>query len=236
MSYRTSPFIRCLHSNILTIAYSHPRREPGEGLKNAYLPSGRWQRIRTPEGDQIKIRVDDHHLHSPTPNTFVYNAYVPGQPIEHDPGECQYCEDPYDSCSELETDEARYAHPDSFEPPPNPCNGYLDVIITGEVDEEHAKAWGNYVFRGRVRAYDGLIVFYREAVSLPLPPFTSRLSSFVIPSLFVPSVHIPTRPHILNSPNRKLKLTTIHRSHPVSSPDAGYSVDIFLLVRILWGG
>ncbi|KAF8588315.1 hypothetical protein K439DRAFT_1658539 [Ramaria rubella] len=38
---------------------------------------------------------------------------------------------------------------------------HIDVIITGETDYAHGKAWGAYTFYGRVRKLDGLVVLVR---------------------------------------------------------------------------
>ncbi|KAJ4481943.1 hypothetical protein J3R30DRAFT_3286192 [Lentinula aciculospora] len=45
------------------------------------------------------------------------------------------------------------------------CNGIRDVLITGSTDPRHAEAWGNWVWRGRVRKWDGLVGLVRSADS-----------------------------------------------------------------------
>ncbi|KAF7796201.1 hypothetical protein EIP86_007375 [Pleurotus ostreatoroseus] len=45
-----------------------------------------------------------------------------------------------------------------------PCTGVRDVIVTGQTIPRHAEAWHNYVFYGRVRAYDGLIALVRKPI------------------------------------------------------------------------
>ncbi|KAJ3863174.1 hypothetical protein EV359DRAFT_43646 [Lentinula novae-zelandiae] len=43
-----------------------------------------------------------------------------------------------------------------------PCNGIRDVLITGSTDPRHAAAWGKWVWRGRVRKWDGLVGLVRS--------------------------------------------------------------------------
>ncbi|KAJ3983586.1 hypothetical protein F5890DRAFT_1413391 [Lentinula detonsa] len=44
-----------------------------------------------------------------------------------------------------------------------PCNGIRDVLITGNTDPRHAAAWGNWVWKGRVRKWDGMVGLVRSA-------------------------------------------------------------------------
>lgn len=44
-----------------------------------------------------------------------------------------------------------------------PCDGVRDVLVTGTTDPRHAAAWGNWIWRGRVRTWDGLVGFVRSA-------------------------------------------------------------------------
>ncbi|KAH7870954.1 uncharacterized protein C8R40DRAFT_1175185 [Lentinula edodes] len=48
-----------------------------------------------------------------------------------------------------------------------PCNGIRDVLITGSTDPRHAAAWGKWVWRGRVRKWDGLVGLVRSVDSGP---------------------------------------------------------------------
>ncbi|KAJ3904290.1 hypothetical protein F5879DRAFT_802027 [Lentinula edodes] len=59
-----------------------------------------------------------------------------------------------DGSEELIEDLPPYVPSDKTIPP---CNGVLDVLITGGTDPRHAAAWGNWVWRGRVRKWDGLV-------------------------------------------------------------------------------
>ncbi|TFK70059.1 hypothetical protein BDN72DRAFT_959081 [Pluteus cervinus] len=43
------------------------------------------------------------------------------------------------------------------------CRGIRDIIITGTTDYKHARAWGDYVYFGRVRQWDGLIGILRRS-------------------------------------------------------------------------
>ncbi|KAJ3844549.1 hypothetical protein F5878DRAFT_525570 [Lentinula raphanica] len=43
-----------------------------------------------------------------------------------------------------------------------PCNGIRDVVITGSTDPRHAAAWGDWVWRGRVRKWDGMVGLVRS--------------------------------------------------------------------------
>ncbi|EJD03492.1 uncharacterized protein FOMMEDRAFT_166890 [Fomitiporia mediterranea MF3/22] len=45
-----------------------------------------------------------------------------------------------------------------------PCNGVLDVVFTGITEERHGDAWCHYMYYGRLREWDGLIVL----VGVPL--------------------------------------------------------------------
>jgi len=47
------------------------------------------------------------------------------------------------------------------------CNGIRDVLITGSTDPRHAAAWGKWVWRGRVRKWDGLVGLVRSADNGP---------------------------------------------------------------------
>ncbi|KAJ4467823.1 hypothetical protein J3R30DRAFT_1736831 [Lentinula aciculospora] len=46
-----------------------------------------------------------------------------------------------------------------------PCNGIRDVLITGSTDPRHAAAWGKWIWRGRVRKWDGLVGLVRSVDS-----------------------------------------------------------------------
>jgi hypothetical protein len=77
----------------------------------------------------------------------------------------------------------------------NACNGIQDIIVTGSVcipfpighpfrhsnfawphfqtDPHHGQAWSHYMFYGRVRTWDGLIVILRIPVSVHLLAFST---------------------------------------------------------------
>jgi hypothetical protein len=130
-----------------------PWEEPGEGLKNGWLP-----------GD-LEWSFHDNHVQIKCANKkYEYEAYDPIVPISHDEDECTYC-DPVESDSEFDTEDDYDHDPGLFVPPLQECAKYVDIIITGETDTVHAKAWGNFKFWGRIRAYDGLIVMVRKSVS-----------------------------------------------------------------------
>jgi hypothetical protein len=131
-----------------------PWDEPGEGLKNGWLPRDmNWNF----HDDEVQIDLDNKR--------YYYEAYCPNVPILHDEDDCTYCE-PVESESESESESEPDHVPGTFVPSPQECAKYVDIIITGETDPEHAKAWGNFRFWGRIRLYDGLIVMVRESVSL----------------------------------------------------------------------
>ncbi|KAJ4487154.1 hypothetical protein C8J55DRAFT_487309 [Lentinula edodes] len=65
--------------------------------------------------------------------------------------EVEHCAD---GSEELIEDLPPYVPSDKTIPP---CNGVLDVLITGVTDPRHAAAWGNWAWRGRVRKWDGLV-------------------------------------------------------------------------------
>ncbi|KAJ3726400.1 hypothetical protein DFJ43DRAFT_567771 [Lentinula guzmanii] len=48
-----------------------------------------------------------------------------------------------------------------------PCNGIRDVLITGNTDPRHAAVWGNWVWKGRVRKWDGMVGLVRSANNGP---------------------------------------------------------------------
>ena len=51
-----------------------------------------------------------------------------------------------------------------------PCNGVLDIVFTGHTEQRHGDAWCNYMYYGRLREWDGLIVLIGIPVCLsPLP-------------------------------------------------------------------
>ncbi|KAL5533823.1 hypothetical protein ACEPAG_283 [Sanghuangporus baumii] len=50
-----------------------------------------------------------------------------------------------------------------------PCNGILDVVFTGLTEKRHGDAWCHYMYYGRLREWDGLIVLVGVP---PPPPFT----------------------------------------------------------------
>ncbi|EGO31272.1 hypothetical protein SERLADRAFT_353830 [Serpula lacrymans var. lacrymans S7.9] len=45
------------------------------------------------------------------------------------------------------------------------CSGILDIVLTGETDLNHSRAWNPYKFYGRVRLWDGLIAIVRVPVN-----------------------------------------------------------------------
>ena len=101
--------------------------------------------------DSVEIETDRGKI--------TYEEYIPGVPLTHDEESCNYCDPVLDAGSSDH-------HPGSFVPPEPKCSQYDDVVITGETDFEHAKAWGEFKFFGRVRSFDGLIVMVRISVSL----------------------------------------------------------------------
>jgi len=129
--------------------------EPGEGLKNAWFP--RAAHIRQ-FSDNIKIDVDE--------DQYQYEMYD-SEPLWHEKDDCNYCDSDDD---DPDIDE-NYSYPGAFRPASYDCPKYLDIIITGETDIEHARAWGNYRFYGRIRPFDGLIVMVRESLT---PESTGR--------------------------------------------------------------
>lgn len=62
--------------------------------------------------------------------------------------------------SEAESDDEAYGHTQSPSHIPV-CNGVRDILFTGGTDPQHAAAWGDYTFFGRVRPSDGLIGIVR---------------------------------------------------------------------------
>lgn len=48
-----------------------------------------------------------------------------------------------------------------------PCNGILDVVFTGITEKRHGDAWCHYLYYGRLREWDGLIVLVAVPVSIP---------------------------------------------------------------------
>ncbi|KAJ3733312.1 hypothetical protein DFJ43DRAFT_995509 [Lentinula guzmanii] len=65
-----------------------------------------------------------------------------------------------------------------------PCNGIRDVLITGNTDPRHAAAWGNWVWKGRVRKWDGMVGLVRSAnngvsINLFLSSWTLLLTTFL---------------------------------------------------------
>lgn len=45
------------------------------------------------------------------------------------------------------------------------CTGVQDIIFTGETEERHGDAWCHYLYYGRLRPWDGLIVLVGVPVS-----------------------------------------------------------------------
>jgi hypothetical protein len=94
---------------------------------------------------------------------YQYESCDPNVPLYHEEEDCTYCDDDGDD-PELNQN---YSYPGAFRPISYDCPKYLDVIIVGETDPEHANAWGNFRFYGRIRRFDGLIVMVRESVCIP---------------------------------------------------------------------
>lgn len=46
-----------------------------------------------------------------------------------------------------------------------PCHGVQDIIFTGITEERHGNAWCHYMYYGRLREWDGLIVLVGVPVS-----------------------------------------------------------------------
>jgi hypothetical protein len=55
------------------------------------------------------------------------------------------------------------------------CNGILDIVLAGETDPRHGKAWHHYKFYGRVREWDGLVALIR----VPTHPSSAALGVWI---------------------------------------------------------
>ncbi|KAJ6625940.1 hypothetical protein B0H10DRAFT_2211476 [Mycena sp. CBHHK59/15] len=66
-----------------------------------------------------------------------------------------------------------YETPATGEVPARRPGEIVDVFVTGQTDDPHAKAWGSFDVRGRVRLSDGLVVLRRESASDSFGPSLS---------------------------------------------------------------
>lgn len=71
-------------------------------------------------------------------------------------------DDETDADSDMEEDEGEEWEATIEE---GPCNGILDVVFTGVTEERHGDAWCHYMYYGRLREWDGLIVLVGVPVS-----------------------------------------------------------------------
>ncbi|KZV74146.1 hypothetical protein PENSPDRAFT_749642 [Peniophora sp. CONT] len=58
--------------------------------------------------------------------------------------------------------------------PVSSCSGVVDIIITGETDENHGLAWGHFTIFGRVRTWDGLVALVRAPAEPGRPRWVFR--------------------------------------------------------------
>ncbi|KAI0759283.1 hypothetical protein BD413DRAFT_617880 [Trametes elegans] len=62
------------------------------------------------------------------------------------------------------------------------CSGILDILLTGTTHPRHARAYGNFIYYGRVRSWDGLVVLVRVPGPhlAPLSPRPETLDTYVL--------------------------------------------------------
>ncbi|KAJ3806997.1 hypothetical protein F5876DRAFT_48969 [Lentinula aff. lateritia] len=152
-----------------------------QGIKDSWFPPNTTLSIK---GDRVIASVP-----SSGPTNEEYEKRKPG--TFHDRETCMGCiarerallvarteaqasmdidlEHPADASSDEFSDEDVSEEPTEDLPPyvPSaetipPCNGIRDVLITGSTDPRHAAAWGKWVWRGRVRKWDGLVGLVRS--------------------------------------------------------------------------
>ncbi|KAF8552044.1 hypothetical protein OG21DRAFT_1511976 [Imleria badia] len=140
-----------------------PRRDGlGEDIFNAWLPQD-LNFIRRSDGLEI--------FDPSTGKNTWYETYHPGRSSPYSARarellsntlDREWCrQEASDSAMQEDTEEVD-DYEDFVEELPS---GVQDIIITGETCERQGAAWGYYKFIGRVRAWDGLVVFLRIPMS-----------------------------------------------------------------------
>lgn len=111
-------------------------------------------------------------------------------------------DDETDADSDMEEDEGEEWEATIEE---GPCTGILDVVFTGVTEERHGDAWCHYMYYGRLREWDGLIVLVGVPVSLSSLPFTIVIHTFTDHQLHPPVFVHPTHSlHAQNDINERL--------------------------------
>ncbi|KLO16537.1 hypothetical protein SCHPADRAFT_887747 [Schizopora paradoxa] len=149
--------------------------EEADGLPNAYFPPG------------VNHFEKDGKLHLIDPTTdehLKYETYVPGRPNSHvAAGGCSFCrpDTPMSpvqqrECERIFADEGLGMDVDDEGWDDSVADDCItDIVITGETDFDHGRAWGFFRLIGRVRDRDGLVVLLRT----PERPNTRGAGTFI---------------------------------------------------------
>ncbi|KIY65933.1 hypothetical protein CYLTODRAFT_445005 [Cylindrobasidium torrendii FP15055 ss-10] len=121
-----------------------------DGMANAFLPP---QTSFHNRGEDVGISAPG------LDRTYDYHRLVEPS-LVHDPEACPGCIRREEKMREIwqqdiENEATRQVLP--------PCTGVQDVVIRGDTDLKHTRAWGAFTIAGRVRQWDGLIVLMRRS-------------------------------------------------------------------------
>lgn len=122
-----------------------------DGMFNGFLPTNSMF-TNSDLGRRVAISAPslDHE--------YLYHRHGKSS-IPHDPDTCQGCslrQAEMERRVDMDMDNERECR----ETLP-PCTGVQDVIIRGSTDPNHAAAWNDYTYYGRVRKWDGMVIFVR---------------------------------------------------------------------------
>ncbi|KAF4573635.1 hypothetical protein EYR36_008153 [Pleurotus pulmonarius] len=133
------------------------------GVENIFQSVGLGHASRRRRGDTIP----GIHFRRDVDRDFVRS--ISEAEMDVDDAEEEGSEDGMDIDPEEdeEDDDASYTSSDDADLPVDdplvlpPCNGVRDILILGSTDPPHALAWHLFVFRGRIRPWDGLVGILR---------------------------------------------------------------------------
>ncbi|KAF9495584.1 hypothetical protein BDN71DRAFT_1447235 [Pleurotus eryngii] len=125
-------------------------------------PASRWRRGETISGVSFRRDVDRDYVRSiPEADMDVDDAEEEGG---EDGGEWMDVDTEGDDEDEDDASCASIGDADLPADDPlvlPPCNGVRDILVLGSTDPPHALAWHPFVFRGRIRPWDGLVGILR---------------------------------------------------------------------------
>lgn len=150
---------------------------------------------------------------------YRYMKVLPGQPSAHNEDTCVYCQARLERAAaalrrrveeleplfedagvgrsrddEFDTDDVtEQPFEDAYD---RVCHGVLDIVFTGLTEERHGNAWCHYMYYGRLREWDGLIVLIGVPVCIIFYHlfFTHRIHE-TLTSNFAAASHVVTLAH-----------------------------------------